>query len=254
MLLSLFFIFIICDDCPHTKLYLEHGSSNNNNYYFVEKTFITRTDLLCKIGSNDQYKQIINSQFRCEGSWCNFTGKWTNGWNCPLTEPSCYEVEHIIPSANNIPEIRGCSPNIFGNHVMSYKIWNRQLSNGYFSEKKEIYGNIFNEAYNAIYKCCNKTGTPMVPTNICEKTPDYVFWNLAVVLGVLLCCLTTLFALKYFKNKLEKDECECYCGKDIENNINTENNIDIEGSMDIENDINLYSSVINEELELDKLK
>jgi hypothetical protein len=245
LLLSLFFIFINCDDCPHTKVYLEHGSSNNNNYYFVEKTYIsTRTDLLCKIGSNDQFKQIINSQFRCEGSWCNFTGKWSNGWNCPLTEPSCYEVEHIIPSANNIPEISGCSADIFGNRVMSYKIWNRQLSNGYFSEKKDIYGNIFAEAYNAIYKCCNKTGTPVVPSNICEKTPDYVFWNLAVVLGVLICCLITLFTLKYYKDKKDIN---------VENNkekddINNENNIDIK------EDINLYSPHNNEETELDKLK
>jgi len=173
--------------CKHTDIYNDHGYSNSNNYYFVPNTFHygrsksveennehnhnehkrnnENTFDICQSNSDDNqlFRNYIKSNILCVGQWCISDlmgpfGKRNNGWNCPKdSKRNCYEVEHIIPIENDIPELAWCDTNIFGNLIMAYGKWNGELSNGFLCEKKQIYGNeIYTKAYNSIVKCCSR--------------------------------------------------------------------------------------------------
>lgn len=207
-LILLFFILLVDANinetsCTHTKIYDSRGSnSNKDNFYFVEETYNYGTLEKCSPmpdnGNNDAFKKHIEA-ILCTGKWCISSTRWKNGWNCPDSTNQCYHVEHIIPKANNIPELQGCNTNIFGNLVMAYGLWNQQLNNGFLCEKEEVYGSIYNQAYNAVLSCCD---TPSPPSKV------YISGIIVAVCSVIVFVILIVLFMVLFYSKRNYNNSE----------------------------------------------
>ena len=138
-----------------TKIYENHGRNNYDGYYFITKSY-NNLDV-CKSLNNDNYMSYINKTCNCTGVHC-VNNSWTG-----------YNVEHIIPTNNNISYIQGCNTEISGNFIMAYDKWIRALGNNFFYERLLIYNDIYLNAYTSIYWCC-KHQTPwshQIPAYYC---------------------------------------------------------------------------------------
>jgi hypothetical protein len=193
MLFILFVVVAAYDkDCDErTKVLIEHGNSNYNGFYFVDKTYGGFQS--CKtINTNDDFRKYINQKFPCNYEHCR--SGLPAPWGCGNSK-ECYEVEHIIPKANNIPELEGCNTNIYGNLIMAYGVWNNQLSNTHFNEKKLIYGEIFDNAYKSVYFCCKGQNPTTIPVPNCIVPPShpsvlaiviFLFFIVVLVIGIVI--------------------------------------------------------------------
>lgn len=134
---------------------------NSDEYDNVElyqaNTFINNNDRCLDLGSpsKKRYMEILDrNNITCTGLWCvNGRFDWTK-------DHECFEVEHII-DRRNTPYVN-CSPNILGNVVMVYGLWNNQIGqmcwNDIKTEKFEVYGKgIFCNALRNVIECsgCN---------------------------------------------------------------------------------------------------
>jgi len=187
--------------CSHTNVFLERGNSNEDNFYFVRQTYLygTTFDKCYAMTGNDnsEYRKYISDSIQCQGKWCVNKALWPNGWNCPNKQ--CYEVEHIIPKKNNIPEFQNCNVNIFGNLVMAYGLWNSQLQNKFLCEKQEIYGDIYDQAYQTIKSCCG-----IAPNSDTTGIIILACVWIAVVI------LTILLMVGYYSKNNNNDHSEFY--------------------------------------------
>ena len=197
MLLFLFFLIIkaneLCD--ARTAICNSHGYFNINSYYFDISTYTEETTSM----TAQIYRDYIKNTIQCTGKWCV-----ENQWKClPGDSKNCYNVEHIIPKANTILEINGCSTDIQGNLIMAYGEWNQQLSNIYYGEKVVIYGStIFKSAYKSIYKACHGSNPLFYPDELCLSNNSGIF--LALILLILTIIILITILLFYFRYK--KDE------------------------------------------------
>lgn len=168
MLIFVLFLVAYADDCTKKTLTLtNHGTSNANDYFFAPQTY--GGHLKCtNVNTNNDYRKLINSKYPCIGAHCV---KASSPWGCiQYNSQDCYNVEHIIPESHNIPEIEGCDVDIHGNLIMAYGLWNQQLSNTFFHEKKLIYGDIFTKAYESVYYCCKGQMPTSIPVPNCGIT------------------------------------------------------------------------------------
>lgn len=160
MLIFVLFLVIYADDCTKkTPTLTNHGISNANDFFFSPQTYGGHLNC-ANVKTNNDYRKLINTKFPCIGAHCV---KASSPWGCiQYNSQNCYNVEHIIPEKHNIPELEGCNVNVHGNLIMAYGLWNQQLSNTFFYEKKLIYGDIFIKAYDSVYYCCKG----QIPTSI----------------------------------------------------------------------------------------
>lgn len=184
MLVFLFFISALCSpnyDCDaRTKVFTEHGTSNANNFYAVFPTYSSNMGECQTFTSNQQVRTQITNTFTCSGQFCV-----NGGWSCKDASRQCYEVEHIIPVSNNIPELAGCNMNIYGNVIMAYGLWNAQLGNRFLPEKHIIYGDVFLKAYNAVYKCCHNGNLPTYNPIVNEcPIKNSQYWIMFIIIAV----------------------------------------------------------------------
>jgi hypothetical protein len=193
-----------------TPTYVTHGPSNDNWWYFVPDTYGGGLAPSCtSVPSNDKYRDAVKKKYPvCVGQWClnaataaslhptaspgspsiiapirtpaptttptkkrSLQSETGSVWSCLSGSQECYHVEHIIPRGNSIPELAECPTDIYGNLVMAYGKWNVQLGNKYFSEKNEIYGQLFADAYREVYKCCKGAYPAVVPVPDCRPAP-----------------------------------------------------------------------------------
>jgi hypothetical protein len=177
-----------CSD--RTKVYTEHGTSNEKYFYFDPRTYSLDTKDSSLV-SNQDYRRLVSSAVNCTGLWC-LGGEWKCVQGNSL---DCYNVEHIIPKANKIEAISGCNVTIFGNLIMSYGKWNQQLLNGFYGEKIEIYGaDIVASAYITVYRKCFGRIPSHFPVELCSLAdvqapanglPNPLLWmSMIVVAGV----------------------------------------------------------------------
>lgn len=183
-------------DCDiHTAVFTEHGSSNENNYYFVNKTYGRNLGIeICTVNEGTKsFRNVLNKQMPCNGAHCQPNA--STSWGClKNNSQECYNVEHIIPVKHNISELLDCNANIYGNLIMAYGLWNQQLGNTHYAEKKLIYGNVFDEAYKAVYWCCkNHTVPNSIPVPNCPPVEPrsanvgMIILFVLFVIGILLC-------------------------------------------------------------------
>lgn len=171
---------------------------NNNNYFYCDyRTYLGGTDAM----SPQSYRDLIKNTISCTGIWCI-----NNEWKCNQSDSKkCYNVEHIIPKANNIKEIIGCSTDIKGNYIMSYGAWNQALSNSYYGEKYIIYGNIVKFAYRSIYFSCHKKEPEAYPEELCLYKINNSLIGLGFFLGFIAFIGISLFLILllncHYKNK-----------------------------------------------------
>jgi hypothetical protein len=123
---------------------------------------------------------FINKLPECSWIHCSH-----DGWKCPDNNVDCYHIEHIIPKNNSIPELTGCNTNIYGNVIMAYGLWNAQLGNKFLPEKYLIYGDVFINAYNSVYKCCH-SGTSPIYNPIVNECPikRIEYWIMFLIICV----------------------------------------------------------------------
>jgi hypothetical protein len=136
--------------------------SNTDYYYFDPTTYFESSNSM----TVEDYKNIIKSIMQCTGKWCvNGDGKW----GCKVGDSkNCYNVEHMIPKANNISQIKGCSLDIRGNYIMAYGAWNQALRNDYYGEKTLIYGvEKMKSAYKSVYLSCHGKEPLEYPDELC---------------------------------------------------------------------------------------
>jgi hypothetical protein len=192
-------MFISQDCTKHTKIYKERGGLNN--FYFNSETFSKSGDI-CKEHKTYYKKSLIEKNIECSGEWCNNLG--INNWGCKETnKDGCYHVENIISKSNFIKDIDNCETSIVGNYIMSYGKWNKQLGNGFYDEKRNVYGSdIFYKAYDNIFFCChkkNKVGDYPLEINynkVDRKNSNLNFLLIGFINGmVFISCL--FFVLKY---------------------------------------------------------
>jgi hypothetical protein len=161
-----------------TAVFLEHGSSNQDNYYFVPETFQAgkqeRSSYLCNLDEGKKsFWDLINDQIACIGTHCQ--PGITPPWACLASDnQECYHATYIFPINHGLFELRGCSVNIIGNLVMSYGQWDQQLSNSHYDEKLLIYGDLFKQAYQTIQWCCQTNQSKTLPSSNFRFVSDLI--------------------------------------------------------------------------------
>lgn len=196
---------VTANDCnQRTQIYNEHGNDNTNYYYFDPNTYTESTKSI----DNVEYRKMIQKTVKCTGKWCI-----NDQWKCNGTDnQNCYNVEHIIPAANNIKEISGCLVNIQGNLIMAYGKWNQQLSNEYYGEKALIYGNdIVKSAYTSIYRKCQ--GTPVnshveIPGELCLYTSPFASANIPQIIFLALFFIIVIIVVVYVVVKRRRENLQ----------------------------------------------
>lgn len=175
------------------------------NNLFLKNTFIeniisnknNENDICKKYTSRKQFIKYLNdNNIKCNGRWCNGNYKY-------IKSSDSYEVEHIIDLKNS--ELNNCNKNIYGNIVLAYGLWNRQVGNLNWTyakkEKKLVYKEIFDKAIHNIKKC----------DSFCEvKEDSYKLMDLIIALiflgilaGIKICIIKSCC---YGYKKLRGDE------------------------------------------------
>lgn len=189
----------VSEEYPHTAVYINRNATklgNKDYFYFDVRTFGSdfSEEVQCKTvyeTSNQPFRNYISQRFDCDGEWCN------DGWHCTVPM-ECYEVEHIIDK--NGPEFTNqfCNKNVFGNLVMAYGRWNRQLGNlqnkNYkysLNEKREIYNEERLNMARAIIERCNPGCV-----NSYEEEPEIKSSSRVDVIVIVVALLTIDFAIK----------------------------------------------------------
>lgn len=204
----LFFIFInlieasdnICD--KRTSYYHDTFVSNNNYYYYVPMTYFESDNSM----TVQNYKELIKSISLCTGKWCV-----NNKWGCAVGDSkNCYNVEHIIPTANNIPQIKGCSLDIRGNYIMSYGAWNQALGNDYYGEKSLIYGDErMKSAYKSVYLACYKKEPTEYPNDLCLSglPSKYIY---IILISIFMCALLIIGIIIFYHKFCQKSKIKLH--------------------------------------------
>jgi len=121
-----------CSDEPHTSYYKLHSHEIPQSFYVPS----TSADY------EDPCQPITNAQMRRQYSWI------TNE----------YDIEHIIDTTNGPVELDKCNKDIRGNKVVAIATWNRAIGKKCWkhveAEKKLVYGNVFDNAYQSVSRCC----------------------------------------------------------------------------------------------------
>lgn len=121
-----------CRTSQHSKYYLNNYGKTNNRF-FISETYENNNP--CEIIDNNKFRKLYSQYIN-----------------------SNVQVEHIIDLQNSEPELEYCNKNIRGNMILADGNWNQgvgQLCWDYVKmEKSQVYGNIFNDAYNNVKKCC----------------------------------------------------------------------------------------------------
>lgn len=193
---------LYCDE--RTKVFTEHGKSNDNNFYFVESTYMATAKDRCDEHKYQTFRTKLEDVMKCSGQHCLANPSTKNSWGCKEVggklSQNCYQIEHIIPKKHNIPELSECDVEIAGNLVMSYGVWNQEMGNGSFGEKELIYGDIWARAYEAVYSCRHKKAPSKVPR--CSKNYGILaFIIVPVLLGVM---GMIAGCVKYFKTRSDE--------------------------------------------------
>lgn len=171
-----------------TSIYGGELVINIQYYAYDPRTYLNQSITMTR----DQYRALIQRTIPCTGFWCI-----DSQWKCIIGDSrNCYNVEHIIPSANSIPEIAGCSTDVRGNYIMAYGAWNQALSNHYYGEKAMVYGDeIMKSAYAAVHWTCKGAPPQHYPAELCLNQ-FYVNWvliGLGILLSAMIFCAIAVF-------------------------------------------------------------
>lgn len=193
MLFILFsIVYANCND--RTKLF---GKTNDNYYYFDPRTYTESSEYI----TPRQYRASLTVP--CTGQWCI-----DNQWKCNFGDSShCYNIEHIIPQANDIEEIKGCSTDVVGNMVMAYGGWNQALSNKYYGEKVAIYGSTMVKSafYSILTACYTNTSFFSYPKVLCLNNTLWIY-NIAGLIIIFIIIILVSYVV--YKKHQEQENAE----------------------------------------------
>lgn len=165
-----------------TNCNAEHSSFYNTNSgqsFFIPQTFM-------QLSNADPCETISNSQFRNENKQY-------------LT--SNLDTEHIIDLSNSESELAHCNKNIRGNMVLANSNWNRGVGNLCWkyakSEKRSVYGNIFNQAENNVRVCCGYH--PLMSYEL------IIVICVCVIIALVILAIGFIFLCGYIKSQDEVD-------------------------------------------------
>lgn len=149
LMLTTFFIMIKCSRKYGTQKETTIGKKYKPSELFMKSTFIRHDPCKKFISRKSFIKYLLNNNIHCDNIWCNGDYNYIGSTNS-------YEVEHIIELKNS--ELDGCNKNIYGNILLAYGTWNRQVGNlnwGYGKQEKiRVYGrSIVEAALKNIAKC-----------------------------------------------------------------------------------------------------
>lgn len=193
-LLLLLFSFVYANNCNERTSYYNGILIGDFDYYYYDHNTYTEN---IKSMSIEEYKLHIISTVPCTGKWC-VNGKWPCKYG---DSKNCYNVEHIIPTMNNIKALIGCSLNIQGNMIKAYGAWNQALSNEYFGEKAIIYGSIFKSAYKSVYTACHNQSPTYYPEELC--LPIFNIFNAMIVILLIIFIIIIVAIIIYKKYNFE---------------------------------------------------
>lgn len=128
-----------CKENQHTTAYLSCKNDQRPlSSLFIKESFINYDP--CYPIDNNGYRSILSS--------------------LNIDQPNGFDVEHIIDLSNSIEGYLY----IVGNLILSNYSWNRGIGNFCWEngkiEKREVYGDIFDQAYQNVL-ICSKKGTSM---------------------------------------------------------------------------------------------
>lgn len=152
----------------------QKATSIGNTYKPTElfmKSSFTTTDICKKFTSRKTFiNYLLSNDIYCSGIWCN-------GNYVYKQSSDSYEIEHIIELKNS--ELNTYDKNIYGNILLAYGTWNRQLGNLNWTygkqEKIRVYGKDIVEQAIKNIKICN---TPYIE-NVIEY---YIFYKICALL------------------------------------------------------------------------
>ena len=109
----------------NTEFYKNYWDAGNVDFNFFDPNTFgmdVYEDPCTVINSNDVFKNKINKEINCLGTWCV-----DDAFNCVVHKTTeCYNVEHIFDTNGNDFHDAKCKQ-IAGNLVMAYGRWNSQL-------------------------------------------------------------------------------------------------------------------------------
>lgn len=195
---------IHANNCDDRTTYYHNGFYVNKNYHYFDPTTYSESTQPMTV---QEYKNDIK-KLSCTGEWC-YNDKYNDKWGCKVGDSkNCYNVEHIIPKANSIAELNGCSVDIQGNLIMAYGAWNQALRNEYYGEKTIIYGaNRMMTAYQSLYYACHNKMPIEYPSTLCLSSTTGI--NYLIIICFIL-ALSVVFLVIYiiYLNTYKIDDVE----------------------------------------------
>lgn len=166
------------------------GRLYNPSELFMKTSFL-KIDICKKFTNRKSFiTYLLKTGIICTGKWCNGNYKYDKVDNS-------YEVEHIIELQNS--ELNNCNKNIYGNIILAYGKWNRQVGNLDWKngkqEKERIYGrNIVKQALENIKKCDSSCNEPLPEIGYIFMYIAFIVILVGIVIGNIMhlsksCCV-----------------------------------------------------------------
>jgi hypothetical protein len=166
---------------------------------------------------------LKENRIECEGRWC-IDDEWKCGFG---NSEECYNLEHIIDKKNSDVEFGDTyNKNILGNFIFAYGLWNQQIGRikdwpSIKNEKREIYGNIFEQAYQSVRDCPDTKYQSSLYEDVSDNY-GWIIFGLAIggTIGFYIICKHRLKVMK-IRNDDENIASPMFS---VENEIEEENN------------------------------
>jgi hypothetical protein len=220
-IILLFLSFYTVDCYKHTAIYNEWKSGVfNYNDFFMRDSYggFLNIDPCTPMPSSQSSakKKFISilkeNGIECEGRWCI-----DDEWKCGFGDSEeCYNLEHIIDKKNSDVEFGDdYNKNILGNFIFAYGKWNQQIGRirdweSIKNEKREIYGNIFSQAYMFVRDCPDTR----YQSSLYEDIGDNYAW---IIFGVILCGAIGFYVIHRHRLKVIALREDIENGEDVDN-------------------------------------
>lgn len=197
---------LLAENCEYrTEVYRRLGPTNADYRYYDPRSYgrLVAGNVPASLPLAKAEYDALAQAIKCVGKWCQ-----GETWGCPGSNKACYNTHRLISPRSDIPALRDCSPadfDVAGNYIKAYGLWAQSLSAGAYAERREIYGDLLEEAFRAVCESCgadcDAPSAGLIPIPDCgegnaggDVALAVVAGELAVIVGALLGAMVLIAA------------------------------------------------------------